>query len=127
MSTSTKIFYHCYLAVCLVNGPTKYEGRVEVYHNGEWGTVCHNGWDLNDAQVVCSELRLGSAISASNSAFYGQGGGKIWLANVECVGTEKTIGNCLHRGWGVLSACSHYKDAGVKCTSGIIITFVFVS
>ena len=91
---------------------------MEVYHNGEWGTVCGDGWDLNDAQIVCNELYLGNANAAPIGAFYGQGSGRIWLDNVECVGIERTIGNCSHRGWGILCYCSHSKDAGVKCRSG---------
>jgi len=90
---------------------------VEVYHNGEWGTVCDNGWDLNDAQVVCSELGLGEASAARHNAFYGQGSGDIWLENLNCVGTEWTIGNCSHRGWGIEN-CDHSEDAGVKCITG---------
>jgi len=103
--------------VRLVNGSTEYEGRVEVYHNGEWGTVCDNGWDLNNAQVVCSELGIGQAIAARHNAFYGQGSGEIWLDNLNCVGTEGTIGNCSHRGWGIEN-CEHSEDAGVKCIAG---------
>jgi len=103
--------------VRLVNGSTEYEGRVEVYHNGEWGTVCDNGWDLNDAQVVCSELGLGQAIAPRHNAFYGQGSGEIWLDDLNCVGTEGTIGNCSHRGWGIKN-CDHSEDTGVKCTTG---------
>ena len=91
-----------------------------MYHNGEWGTVCDDGWDLNDAQVVCNELGLGHAIAAQHNAFYGQGRGRTLLYNVECVGTEKTIENCSHRGWGIVS-CGHVNDAGVKCTSGNIL------
>ena len=106
-----------YFTVRLVNGPTEYEGRVEVYHNGEWGTVCDDGWDLNDAQVVCNELGLGNAVVARHNAFYGKGRGNIWLDNLNCVGTESTIGNCLHRGWK-LHNCKHRKDAGVKCATG---------
>ena len=108
-------FTHFCFTVRLVNGNTNYEGRVEVYHNGVWGTVCDDGWDWNDAQVVCNELDLGYAVSAIPNAFYGQGSGQIWLDNVDCVGTEGTIRNCSHRGWGSHN-CNHGKDASVKCS-----------
>ena len=103
-------------AVRLVNGPTKYEGRVEVNHNGQWGTVCDYGWGLNDAHVVCRELDFGPAVYARYNAYYGQGIGQIWLNNLNCVGTEQSIVNCSHRGWGS-GHCSHRDDAGVKCSS----------
>ena len=89
---------------------------MEVYYNGEWGTVCDNGWDLNDAQVVCRELDLGRAINASSRAFYGQGSGRIWLDNVNCVGTELAIEDCSHSGWGVEN-CNYGQDASVQCSA----------
>ena len=107
-----------YCIVRLVGGPTKYEGRVEVYHNGEWGTVCDDRWDLDDAQVVCNELDFGKAVTARHGAFYGQGSGQIWLDDINCVGTEETIRNCLHGGWGSHD-CSHGEDASVNCTAGM--------
>ena len=103
--------------VRLVDGPTKYEGRVEIYHNGEWGTVCDVGWDFIDAQVVCYELGLGNAIAATHNAYYGEGSGRIH--NVNCIGSEFLIENCLHGLWGVQS-CSHSQDAGVKCAPGTL-------
>ena len=125
MQLLNKFVYCCYYTIItvyvvrLVDGPTKYEGRVEVYYNGEWGTVCGDGWDLNDAQVVCNELGLGHAIFAAQSAFYGQGNGQIWLYNMECVGIEWAIGNCSHGGWRI-GYCEHYQYAGAKCLSGNI-------
>ena len=92
---------------------------MEVQHNGVWGTVCDYGWDLNDAHVVCSQLGFSKANAALYDAFYGQGTGRIWLDNLNCVGTEWTIGNCSHRGWGsYYYYCSHGHDASVKCSSG---------
>ena len=89
-----------------------------MYHSGVWGTVCDDGWNLKIAQVVCSELGLGKAVAATHSAYYGQGSGQIWLDDVNCVGTEESLANCSHRGWGNHN-CSHEKDAGVNCTAGM--------
>jgi len=108
-------FSHLCFAVRLVDGPTNYEGRVEVYHNSTWGAVCDNGWDLNDAQVVCSELDYGNAIAAGHSVFHGESNELIWLDSLNCVGVELTIGNCSHKGWEIES-CNH--TASVKCSTG---------
>ena len=91
---------------------------MEVYLNGEWGTINDNGWDLNDAQVVCIELGYGSAIAARHNAFYGQGSSRAWLNGVYCIGTEWSIGNCSHGGWEPVSDNGHSNDAGLLCSTG---------
>ena len=40
----------------LTHGLHKYAGRVEMYWNSEWRTVCYDGWGEFDAQVVCRQL-----------------------------------------------------------------------
>ena len=100
----------------LVEGSLYNEGRVEVYYNGEWGTVCDDGWDDTDAGVVCRQMGFGSSGTAIGSAGFGQGSGPILLDSVLCIGDESTLARCLHLGINVARNCSHAEDAGVKCS-----------
>ena len=90
------------------------EGRVEIYYSGEWGTVCHDGWDLRDAIVVCRQLGYTTAERRSIHSEFGGGARRIWLDNVLCSGTESKLGFCLANSWGDHN-CDHTDDAGVVC------------
>ena len=111
-------------ALRLVGGNWNGEGRVEVFHNGAWGTVCDDSWDINDARVVCRELGYPGAVSAPYSARFGAGNGIIWLDNVRCVGNESSIVNCQHNGWSVHN-CRHSEDASVICSSKYSLKYMF--
>ncbi|KAG8509080.1 Antigen WC1.1, partial [Galemys pyrenaicus] len=105
----------------LVDGGHPCMGRVEILHRGSWGTVCHHGWDLPNAHVVCRQLGCGVALNATVSAHFGAGSGCIWLDNLQCPGDESHVWNCPSRGWGVLSFyCRHSKDAGVICSGSAV-------
>ena len=101
--------------VTLVGGVSPHEGRLEVYHNGTWGTVCDDQFNSAAAKVVCSML-TGGLVGHFIGNLYGAGSGPIWLDNVQCNGTEKDISYCQHNVWGSHN-CTHSQDVSVSCTT----------
>ena len=98
----------------LIGGPTAQQGRVEIWYNSRWNTICDNSWDINDANVVCQQLGYQGAITAHQSAHFGQGSGQILLDDLQCTGREASLLECSHRGISNHN-CGHNEDASVTC------------
>ncbi|XP_052410190.1 scavenger receptor cysteine-rich type 1 protein M130-like [Carassius gibelio] len=102
------------LAVRLSGGKGLCSGRLEVYHNAVWGSVCDDQWDISDAQVVCRQLGCGAALRADGNSVFGAGEGVVWMNRVECRGNEIHLWDC------PLSLknhtdCSKKEHAGLTC------------
>ena len=48
-----------FLIVRLAGSELPYEGRLEIYYSGSWGTVCDDSFDDVDATVACKSLGYG--------------------------------------------------------------------
>jgi len=117
-------------------------GRLEVWHQGEWGTVCDGGasqhaFDVYDAQTVCRQLGfsggkpLFTKYSMGKNRGSGQvgsekgtgqmlgmiGSGKIWLAGVDCSSSSynKDFFQCSGGKNFGLAVCSHDEDVFMQC------------
>ncbi|NXR21030.1 CD6 protein, partial [Cinclus mexicanus] len=97
----------------LVGGRSHCEGRVELEQEGTWGTVCDDGWDIPDADVVCRQLQCGHAVRAHGNAAFGRGHGPILRDEVGCEGHEGDLWECPAE---LEHDCSHKEDAGVVCS-----------
>lgn len=98
----------------MVSGNSSCQGRIEIFHEGQWGTVCDDEWDLPNAAVACRQLGCGPAVAAIPLAYFGYGSGPVLLDNVDCRGDEDQLTDCFHLGWGQHN-CGHHEDAGVIC------------
>ena len=99
----------------LVGGSSYSEGRVEVYYSGRWGTVCNDGWDEQDANIVCRQLGFESSEIADFGVARKE---SILLDSVICSSNDKILAGCGHYGVGIRVRCNYnsfYTVAGVKC------------
>ena len=79
-----------------------------MFHDGSWGTVCDDHFQVENAEVVCRQLSFEGPAQVLSASAFSQGNGTIWLDDVICSGTEQNLGECFHLSWGSHN-CVHYE------------------
>ncbi|XP_043860833.1 CD5 antigen-like [Dromiciops gliroides] len=103
--------------VRLVGGNGRCNGRVELWKNERWGTVCDDHWEIKTVDLVCQELQCGPAVEARAGRLYSPKAQKdqlIW--NLMCKGTEDTLAECEE---DIVECDDHDEDAGAICEEPI--------
>ena len=101
----------------LVDGPTSYEGHLQVFYNGQWGYVCDDSWGDAEGIVVCRQLGYAPNLRGiSTSTFYpiSSDVSVVWKDSIDCVGNESQLNECQGANW-VVSQCGLKEVAGVQC------------
>ncbi|GFT77243.1 lysyl oxidase-like protein 2 [Nephila pilipes] len=61
----------------LVGGKNSYEGNVEIFHLGVWGSICDDEWDISEANIACKILGFDKATRATSNSEFGKGKSKL--------------------------------------------------
>ena len=111
----------------LRGGATHNEGRLEIYHDNEWGTVCDDFFGRRDAMVACKQMGYTGAEAYLTDVAVAPGR-RFWLDNVNCVGDEAKLTECFYNSnvrnsssrtnpqWGIAN-CIPSEQVGVRCTA----------
>ncbi|XP_066015704.1 fibroblast growth factor receptor 4-like isoform X2 [Pocillopora verrucosa] len=92
-SFSNKLQF-CKVPVRLNGANVEYGGRVEVFYKGRWGKICTNGWDFNDAQVICRQLGFEEALAEFIGSNVEDGNITSVMVDVSCNGEEVELASC---------------------------------
>ena len=118
-SFTLNLFYWLYLLVLpvrLADGKDQYSGRVEIYRNGVWGTVCNSNWTETNGRIVCQQLFDIRSVEIDLSVSVGAG--PILMDNVDCSSGQTNLLACSHNGFGYHN-CGHLEDVRIKCKPGL--------
>ncbi|XP_074994759.1 scavenger receptor cysteine-rich domain-containing protein SCART1-like [Calonectris borealis] len=99
----------------LVGGESRCDGRVEIFQHGTWGRVLDDQWDMQEASVVCRQLRCGEAEKAYNPPKPQRGMGPVGLRGVRCTGHEANLTLCNTSLPESAPVAGIAEDVGVVC------------
>ena len=88
------MLYFCLVPVRLNGADVEYGGRVEIFYKGKWGRICPEGWDLNDAKVICKQLGFQSALAEFIGSVVKSEGIPFLMSGVSCTGDESDLASC---------------------------------
>ncbi|XP_053481618.1 scavenger receptor cysteine-rich type 1 protein M160 [Ictalurus furcatus] len=97
------------------------EGRLEVYHNDQWGLVGHHQWRPVNGEVVCKSLGCGDHVTSgilSQTDTHLSPLAIFWMDEIKCEGTENRLWECPFNGWKI-SQCHNHNYVSVNCAGNI--------
>ena len=103
------------MSLRLVGRGSRCDGRVEVFLHGTWGRVLDEQWDMQEASVVCRQLRCGEAEAAYTPVRAERGTGPVGLRGVRCAGHEADLSLCNTSLPERTPAAGIVEDVGAMC------------
>ncbi|XP_019849190.1 PREDICTED: deleted in malignant brain tumors 1 protein-like [Amphimedon queenslandica] len=111
---STRIWNNPYSGQIRLQGGTYSSyGRLEVYCNGQWGTVCDDSFGATDARVTCRQLGYSDYSTYENLA--GSSSQPIWLGRVSCWSSFNCLSSCESCPSSQYQNCTHSQDVALGC------------
>ncbi|XP_067164823.1 scavenger receptor cysteine-rich type 1 protein M130-like [Apteryx mantelli] len=84
-------------------------GRLQVFYNGTWGSVCSNSMTPDTMSLVCKQLGCGDEGFPETDLPYGRVSGPTWLDRVECGKMNSSFWQCPSAPWK-LQSCDYQQD-----------------
>ena len=102
--------------VRVTGGRGPFEGNIEIFHDGRWGYICDDEWDMAEAEIACRQLGYQTAQKPTHDGFFGHPEGEVsfWMDNMYCLGNERRLSQCRFDGWAQHD-CAPSELAGVSC------------
>lgn len=94
------------------------EGRLEVYHEDQWGLVGHHQWKPINGEVVCKSLRCGDHVKSGHLDHNYKNLPSLttfWMDEIKCNGTESKLWDCKFNGWNI-TKCQKENYVSVICS-----------
>ncbi|XP_030393640.1 scavenger receptor cysteine-rich type 1 protein M130-like [Gopherus evgoodei] len=91
-------------------------GRLEVFYNGTWGSVCSNQMSGVTPAIVCKQLNCGDGGQIARDFEYGAGSGPMWLDHVACSEQHSSLWQCPSEPWDPTSCDNRAEETHISCT-----------
>ena len=101
--------------VILVGGDKPTKGRVLVKRDELWGSICADGWNLANANVVCAQLGFGPARDLVHSPLFPPGSKRYLFREVRCTSSDTSITGCSLKHMSTGDRCLSDIEVEVDC------------
>uniref|UniRef100_A0A1X7SLH1 SRCR domain-containing protein n=1 Tax=Amphimedon queenslandica TaxID=400682 RepID=A0A1X7SLH1_AMPQE len=101
--------------VRLQDGDYSNEGHVEVYCNGQWGMICSDGFDSNNANTICKQLGYDSYDKFNHTSIFNNTIQPIWNTNMYSTASHRCFGSGNTCPSASVTNCSQLNDVTLTC------------